>query len=77
MAESVDLVISVDAKLASEVATALRQSGVEVKDVLADIGTITARCRDDQIAAISHINGVVRVERERPVEIGPPGSPVQ
>jgi hypothetical protein len=77
MADLVEVSISVagDADDLSRVAATLRASGIDVQSVLDTIGTITARCREDQIAAVSSIPGVAGVERQRSFELPGPDEP--
>jgi hypothetical protein len=80
MSKNVSVVVSVDASHpggASAVATSLRAVGVEVAEVLEDIGTITASCPEDRVSDLSRIPGVSAVELERRPRVPPRGSPLQ
>lgn len=74
------IVVSVDTERpggVASVAAKLRAAGVEVTDVLEDLGTILASCSESQFAEVAHLEGVLHVERERGVGIPPPTAPVQ
>ena len=80
MASRVAVMISVDNKNPGDtarVAGRLREKGVEVDEVLEELGTITARHHDDKLAELSSIEGVKRVERQGRVQLPPPGSKIQ
>jgi hypothetical protein len=77
MAERIDIIVSVDTSRpggAQGTAQALRAAGVEISDVLEDIGTITGSCSEDQLPAIERTPGVIGVERSRAVSIPRPGT---
>jgi len=80
MAQRIAVMISVDRKNPGDterVAGVLRQQGVEVTEVLDDLGTITANHTDDKLDELTKVAGVKRVERQRTVKIPPPDSDLQ
>jgi precorrin-6B methylase 2 len=54
------------------VAERLRAAGMQVGQVLAEIGIITGSVDDERRAALADVAGVVAVEAEREVRISPP-----
>ena len=68
-----------DAHLADldAVVASLRERGLQVDQVLAEIGVITGRLPTGQSLAVLHVDGVVGVEQARRVQLPPPDAPVQ
>lgn len=80
MTQPARVLISVDASHpggAASVAGALRDAGVNVLQVLDELGTITAECPPEMLPTLSRIPGVLQAERERTISIPSPGSKVQ
>jgi hypothetical protein len=76
----VDVVVSVaDEHVGSlgRVADALRAAGMHVEQTLERIGVITGRVDAARLASLSLVDGVAAVEPSRPIDVGPPDSPVQ
>jgi hypothetical protein len=59
-----------------EIATDLRQHGLQVDSVLDAVGSITGRGAADLGARLRSVKGVAAVEKDTPVDIGPPDAPV-
>jgi hypothetical protein len=60
-----------------QVADALRTAGLQVTQVLAQIGQVTGTVQGDRLDALRTVDGVQSVARSGEVRIAPPGSPVQ
>jgi hypothetical protein len=58
-----------------EVAKDLSDAGFAVHDVLEEIGSIIGAAADDVASKLRSIPGVLDVSPDRPIDIGPPGSP--
>ena len=74
---SVAVLISVDPDEAERIAAHLHRAGIDVTEVLAELGILRARCAEEKIPEIEGTAGVRSVERERGVGIPPPSSPIQ
>ena len=59
------------------VAEALRERGMQVDQVLPEIGVISGRATDDQSLSDLYVGGVASVEEETRFQLPPPESPVQ
>lgn len=59
------------------VAENLQSAGMEVEQTLAITGVINGLIEEDQIEAISQVEGVQHVEPEREFQLPPPDSEVQ
>jgi hypothetical protein len=78
MASGVPVMISVhDPGDTARVAGALREKGVQVDEVLEELGTITATHPGEKLAELASIAGVKHVERRGGVKLPPPDSGVQ
>jgi cell division protein ZapA (FtsZ GTPase activity inhibitor) len=60
-----------------EVASALRDAGMDVSAVLAAIGVVTGSIEEDRLAAIAGVGGVASVEEQANVQLAPPDAEVQ
>lgn len=58
-----------------DVAKDLAKAGLTRHTVLEDIGSIIGSAGDHTIPRLRKIRGVAAVERDTPIDIGPPGSP--
>ncbi len=61
----------------SAVAEALRSAGMEVDEVMDDLGVVSGSIEPAKIERLAAVTGVASVERSREVRIPPPDSPVQ
>jgi hypothetical protein len=80
MADRLNVLVSFDPTHpggVERIAEALRSAGLEIDDVLGELGTITGKCADEAVPALSRVPGVTNVESGRGAGIAPPGSPVQ
>ncbi len=68
-----------DAHLADlgAVAASLRERGLQVEQVLQEIGVITGRLSAGRPLAVLRVDGVTGVEPARRVQLPPPDAPVQ
>jgi hypothetical protein len=64
-------------KQLSEVVSRLRAAGLEVQQVMAEIGVVTGTCDSSQVAGLSNVAGVESVEGDRTIRLAPPDSPIQ
>jgi hypothetical protein len=60
-----------------QVANALRLAGLQVTQVLEELGQVTGTVREDGLDALRAVVGVQSVDRSGEVRIAPPDSPVQ
>jgi hypothetical protein len=58
-----------------DVVKELTANGFRVKDVLAEIGSITGAASPDDADRARSIDGVLDISPDAPVDIGPPDSP--
>lgn len=61
----------------TEVAAALRACGMDVKQVLEDVGAITGTVPQDVRESLNAVVGVAHVADERHVQLPPPDASVQ
>jgi len=54
----------------------LKAKGFEVDQVMDAIGVVTGSAHPDDVAKMRKIPGVQDVSSDKPVDIGPPGSPI-
>lgn len=59
------------------VADALRNSGMQVEQVLDALGMITGSVSEDRRSSLGDIAGVVSVDAEMGIQLPPPDSPIQ
>ena len=57
----------------AELVSDLRQAGLVVSSLLAEIGVVTGQCSKAQAAALRKVAGVADVSPDAPIDIGPPG----
>ena len=62
---------------AATVAEDLRAAGLDVAEVLADIGAVTGSVEPSRLNDLSRVSGVAAVEPSREVRLPPPDEPVQ
>jgi hypothetical protein len=74
MEERIILTVSGDPEAVAE---QLRAAGVNVAQVLGEIGIVTGTVDADRRASLSDIAGVVAVENERSFQISPPDAEIQ
>jgi hypothetical protein len=60
-----------------EVASALRNNGMHVRDVLESVGVIAGYLPEDRRAALEVVDGVESVSDSVPVQLPPPESDIQ
>lgn len=60
-----------------EVAQHLQDAGLQVEQVMDDLGIITGACDDAQISAVKNVEGVDSVDEDMSFHLAPPDSPVQ
>jgi hypothetical protein len=72
----VDLVVTVkpDSDL-DAVAAQLAQAGLEVREKLAAIGSITGSAQDADLPRLRRVPGVLDVAKSVPIQLDPPGTP--
>ena len=58
-----------------EVADRLRERGMQVDQVLASVGIVTGSVQD--VPALDAVPGVMSVDREEVIDIGPPDGEIQ
>ena len=58
----------------SDIAARLSAEGLAIRDLLEDIGCITGTADNDTAERLKHINGVLDIAPDMPIELGPPGS---
>ena len=58
-----------------EVAEGLRERGLQVEQVLPSVGIVTGTVQD--VAALNSVPGVVSVDLEEGIDIGPPDQEIQ
>lgn len=59
------------------VADELRSRGLQVDQVLGDLGIITGSVAPGQRASLEAVDGVASVDEERTFRVPPPDSPIQ
>jgi len=59
------------------VADALRDRGMDVADVLAELGIITGSVPQVRQSALMEVDGVISVDADQTIQLPPPDSPVQ
>ena len=80
MSQDIELTVSLSSAAPAEVARvaeALRAAGLQITATLEQIAVITGRANESAVQAIARVPGVAHVERQGPVQIPPPDSPVQ
>jgi hypothetical protein len=61
----------------SRVAEALRDRGMEVRQVLDTLGLITGTVPEERRRSLERVDGVVSVDEDRTYRLPPPDAPVQ
>jgi hypothetical protein len=77
---SAEVTISVDDEHVGnldEVAQRLREAGLSVGELLAEIGIITGRIAESRADDLEKVEGVAHVERGREYQLAPPDSEIQ
>jgi hypothetical protein len=59
------------------VAEQLRAAGMNVEQILSEVGIITGSAAADQLAALANVPGVVSVEAEQGFQLPPPDAEIQ
>jgi len=59
-----------------EVVRDLKAAGLEIDNILAEIGVVTGSAAAGQLRKLREVRGVGDVSPDHPVDIGPPGSPI-
>ena len=75
-----DVLVTLDegqAERAATVADDLRAAGLDVTQVLADIGVITGSVEPSRLGDLEGVSGVAAVEPSGEVHLPPPDEPVQ
>jgi hypothetical protein len=78
--QSFEVTIAVDDRHVGDldaVASRLREAGLSVENVLAEIGVITGRTDEEHAASLADVEGVAHVERSREYQLAPPDSEIQ
>ncbi|MBZ5486792.1 hypothetical protein HW452_04545 [Halomonas aquamarina] len=58
----------------TETAARLKAEGLTICDLLEDIGCITGEADNATAQRLKHIDGVVDIAPDMPIDLGPPGS---
>ncbi|MEA2194131.1 MAG: hypothetical protein QOG42_565 [Solirubrobacteraceae bacterium] len=74
MTENIIVIVSGEIE---PVAERLRAAGMEVRQVLGEIGIVTGSVESERRESLAAIEGVVAVEIEQNVQIAPPDSEIQ
>jgi hypothetical protein len=61
----------------AEVAQALTDRGVNVEQILDQVGVISGSCDATTARELSQVKGVAAVEEEQQYQLSPPDSPIQ
>ena len=70
-----DVIVSIDeASAFTAVVARLRAAGLNVRSSMPNLGTVAGTVADDRLADLQRIPGVLAVESERTIDIGPPGA---
>ena len=75
-----DVLVKLDdeqAERAASVADALRDAGLDVAQVLAEIGVVTGSVEPSRLSDVEAVRGVASVEQSREVRLPHPDEPVQ
>jgi hypothetical protein len=75
-----DVLVTLDDEQAERVASVadeLRAAGLDVAQVLAEIGVITGSVEPSRLKDVEAVRGVASVEQSREVRLPPPDEPVQ
>jgi hypothetical protein len=79
-AESAEVLVAVDdehMERLDTIADELRSAGMEVGQVMGELGVVTGSVEATKMKRLSAVRGVASVERAREVRVPPPDSPVQ
>ena len=74
MLESIIVTVTGEAE---QVAEQLRAAGMTVEQVLSAVGIVTGSVDSERRASLAAVPGVVAVELDRPVQLGPPDAEIQ
>lgn len=78
-APKVDLTVMLDDKHAKDidkVAKSLQKAGLQIQEVLREIGAVTGSALTSSLAKIEGVKGVSAIEKSRTVQLPPPESDV-
>ncbi|MFB7288720.1 hypothetical protein [Actinacidiphila glaucinigra] len=73
----VGVILAVDPDRFADVVMALQQAGLTVTSEQPILGTLSGTVAKDRIAALKAVDGVESLDRERTIELPPPGSAIQ
>ncbi|MBD2598011.1 ketohydroxyglutarate aldolase [Nostoc spongiaeforme FACHB-130] len=76
----VNLSIALDEKYRDqihEVAQKLQTAGMNVEQILGNLGIITGSCDSEKLESLSQVEGVTHVEPSRKYKLAPPESDIQ
>jgi hypothetical protein len=59
-----------------EVSEEIRAAGLEIKDILEHIGSITGAADPSALDKLRAVRGVIDISEDQPIDIGPPDSSV-
>lgn len=71
------LIILVDSDRFDTTVQALSDAGVQVEDQHRVTGTVVGLVDSDRVSAVAELDGVLAVERDRPIQAFPPDSDLQ
>lgn len=75
--EPVGVILAVDPDRFAEVTEAARGAGLTVTGEQPTLGTLSGTIAEDRIPALRAVAGVRAVDRDRPIHLPPPDSPIQ
>ncbi|MFI6443540.1 hypothetical protein [Kitasatospora sp. NPDC050543] len=74
---AVHVLVLLDADRFPEAVRAVRSAGLKIKSEQPSIGTVVGVIAQDRLAALTHVDGVEAVEREKTYRLPGPDSPLQ
>jgi len=75
--DPVKVVVSVDPERFSDVVQSAVDAGLEVDEEMPAVGVVSGRVPPESLGALTDVEGVEAVERERTFQLPPPDAPVQ
>ncbi|MBO8195652.1 hypothetical protein ITI46_28970 [Streptomyces oryzae] len=73
----VGVILAVDPDRFADVVAALQRAGLTVTGEQPSLGTLSGTVAEDRIPALEAVDGVESIDRERPIRLPPPDSPIQ